>query len=42
VYFDHRDWPKGAEFVVGHVLLNCLFAFLIFGYGGVVVWHWLT
>ena len=32
-YFDHGDWPKGAEFVVGHALLNALFAFLVFGYG---------
>lgn len=24
-YFSHEDWPKGKEFVIGHVLLTSLF-----------------
>jgi alginate O-acetyltransferase complex protein AlgI len=28
VYYDHADWPKGAGFAVGHVLLTSLFCFL--------------
>ena len=27
-YFSHEDWPKGREFVVGHILLTTLFVFL--------------
>jgi len=28
LYFSHQDWPKGREFVIGHVLLTLLFIFL--------------
>jgi hypothetical protein len=28
VYYEHKDWPKGQSFVVGHALLTLLFAFL--------------
>lgn len=24
-YFSHADWPKGRQFVVGHILLTSLF-----------------
>ncbi|MEZ0327637.1 MAG: membrane bound O-acyl transferase family-domain-containing protein [Fimbriimonas sp.] len=41
-YYKHADWPEGPQFVVGHALLNSLFAFLVFGYGGVLAWHWMT
>ena len=41
-YFSHEDWPKGAQFVVGHILLTCLFATLAGSYWGLLVWHlWL-
>src|SRR5579862_593620 len=26
LYFSHGDWPPGRQFVVGHVLLTCLFS----------------
>jgi alginate O-acetyltransferase complex protein AlgI len=37
-YLKAEDWPKGAEFVLGHGLLNSLFAFLSLGYGAIVLW----
>lgn len=36
-FFKHDDWPKGAEFVIGHTLLNTLFVCLAFVYTWVVV-----
>ena len=27
-YFSPSDWPKGKQFVVGHILLTALFTFL--------------
>jgi len=42
LYFSHEDWPKGTQFVVGHLLLTCLFATLASSYWGLLVWHlWL-
>lgn len=38
-YFSHRDWPKGAQFAIGHALLTSLFASLAVCYTGLVVWH---
>jgi alginate O-acetyltransferase complex protein AlgI len=41
-YYDHKDWPSGRGFVVGHVLLTLLFAFLAVTYLGLFVWRvWL-
>jgi hypothetical protein len=41
-YFTSGDWPKGKEFVVGHVLLTSLFCALAASYLGLFVWHvWL-
>jgi hypothetical protein len=41
-YFSHRDWPPGRAFVVGHVLLDLLFAALVVIYLGLVAWQlWL-
>jgi hypothetical protein len=41
-YFSHEDWPKGKQFVVGHILLTCLFATLATSYWGLFVWQaWL-
>lgn len=42
LYFSHTDWPKGKEFVVGHILLTSLFSALAASYLGLVMWHvWL-
>jgi hypothetical protein len=38
-YFSHDDWPKGREFVVGHMLLTALFSTLAASYLGLIVWH---
>ena len=38
-YFSHADWPKGRQFVIGHILLTCLFSFLALSYWGLVVWQ---
>ena len=41
-YFSHEDWPQGREFVIGHILLTCLFVALASSYWGVLVWQvWL-
>jgi len=41
-YFSHEDWPKGRQFVVGHVLLTSLFVALASSYWGLFVWQvWL-
>ena len=41
-YFSHEDWPQGKQFVVGHVLLTCLFVALACSYWGLFVWQvWL-
>jgi hypothetical protein len=38
-YYSHQDWPQGATFRVGHVLLTSLFVFLSTSYLGVTLWH---
>ena len=41
-YFSHADWPKGKQFVVGHILLTSLFFVLAASYLGLFVWQvWL-
>jgi len=41
-YFSHADWPTGAVFVVGHILLTLLFSFLAISYLALFIWHaWL-
>ena len=41
-YFSHDDWPQGRQFVIGHVLLTCLFVALAGSYWGLFAWHvWL-
>jgi hypothetical protein len=41
-YFAHEDWPQGRQFVIGHILLTCLFASLAASYWGLFVWQvWL-
>jgi hypothetical protein len=38
-YFSHEDWPKGRQFVIGHVLLTCLFLSLAGSYWSLVAWQ---
>ncbi len=38
-YHTHTDWPKGWQFVVGHILLTALFFTLGATYLGLFVWH---
>jgi alginate O-acetyltransferase complex protein AlgI len=38
-YFTHEDWPKGRMYVVGHILLTCLFIALAASYWAVFLWH---
>jgi alginate O-acetyltransferase complex protein AlgI len=41
-YFSHGDWPKGTQFVMGHILLTSLFTALACSYWGLFVWNvWL-
>lgn len=41
-YFSHEDWPKGRQFVVGHILLTSLFVWLAASYWMLFVWQvWL-
>lgn len=39
LYFRHRDWPSGLQFVIGHILLDGLFLFLSGTYLSLLVWH---
>jgi hypothetical protein len=38
-YFSHDDWPKGKEFVIGHILLTSLFTSLAISYWGLFIWQ---
>lgn len=38
-YFSHEDWPKGRQFVIGHILLTSLFVSLAASYWGLLLWH---
>lgn len=41
-YFSSADWPKGKQFLVGHVLLTSLFVALASSYWALFVWQvWL-
>lgn len=39
LYFSHEDWPKGREYVIGHILLTALFTALTLSYWGFFVWQ---
>jgi len=39
LYFSHEDWPKGRQFVIGHILLTSLFVALASSYWGLFVWQ---
>jgi hypothetical protein len=38
-YYDHKDWPRGRGFVLGHILLTSLFAFLAATNLGLIIWR---
>ena len=38
-YFSHEDWPKGRQFVIGHILLTSLFVALAGSYWGLLAWQ---
>jgi alginate O-acetyltransferase complex protein AlgI len=38
-YYDHSDWPRGRGFVLGHILLTSLFAFLAATNLGLIIWR---
>lgn len=38
-YFSHADWPAGALFVIGHILLSLLFSFLAISYLALFIWR---
>jgi hypothetical protein len=41
-YFSHEDWPRGRQFVLGHILLTSLFVALACSYWGLFIWQlWL-
>jgi hypothetical protein len=41
-YYEHKDWPAGSGFVIGHAMLTLLFTFLAATNLGLVVWQvWL-
>jgi hypothetical protein len=39
VWFGHGEWPPGRVFVLAHVALELLFAYLVVVYLGVAAWH---
>jgi hypothetical protein len=38
LYYEHADWPRGRGFVLGHILLTSLFAYLAVANLGLVIW----
>jgi alginate O-acetyltransferase complex protein AlgI len=38
-YFSHQDWPKGKQFMIGHILLTSLFISFAISYLGLFFWH---
>jgi len=38
-YFSHEDWPQGKQFVIGHILLTCLFSALAASYWALLIWN---
>ena len=37
LYYEHKDWPQGRQFVVGHILLTGLFVALATAYWAVPI-----
>lgn len=40
-YYSHQDWPSGAAYWIGHVLLTLLFVFLSTSFLSVTLLRWL-
>jgi alginate O-acetyltransferase complex protein AlgI len=38
-YFSHNDWPKGSQFIIGHILLTSLFVSLAASYWALFIWR---
>lgn len=38
-YYEHRDWPRGRGFVMGHAMLTLLFVLLSSTYLGLIIWQ---
>ena len=38
-YYEHKDWPQGGSFMLGHILLTSLFAYLATANLGLVIWR---
>ena len=37
LYYEHKDWPEGRQFVIGHALLTGLFCALAITYWAVLI-----
>ena len=37
-YYEHKDWPRGGGFMLGHILLTSLFGYLAAANLGLVIW----
>jgi hypothetical protein len=40
LYFKHSGWPRGFQFVLGHILLTALFVALASTYWAVLAWNY--
>lgn len=38
-YFSHQDWPRGRQFLIGHMLLTSLFAALATSFWALFIWQ---
>jgi len=38
LYYDHKDWPRGGVFMIGHIFLTSLFGYLAITNLGLVIW----
>lgn len=38
-YFSHQDWPKGTQFLIGHILLTSLFVALACSFWALLIWQ---
>jgi hypothetical protein len=38
LYYEHKDWPTGRGFLLGHILLTLLFTYLAVVDLGLVIW----
>ena len=38
-YYEHKDWPRGGNLMIGHILLTSLFGYLASTNLGLVIWR---